>query len=99
MAVLGSLNIPYEQGELSLVASFPFGDLVTPFDTPTPDLLGTVIANRFPTPPAALGFLMDTALIPDIYEIGGLEGPYYAGGALAPSGDYLEPNIGQIWPR
>lgn len=53
--------------------------------------------NEFPTPPIAWGFATDLDL--ELYPIIGLEAPYQIIGAVYPESDYLEPTIGQIWPR
>lgn len=95
MAVHGTLNRPYEQLGVELIFS-PMPELVTPLEVPSPDNLGGVIANRFPTPPSAYGFLWDRDIELTVDLI---EGRLVAG-ALAPFSDYyLEPTTGQIWPR
>jgi hypothetical protein len=98
MATQGTpLVSPYELTTVDLVMALPFGDVNTPFEGVNPDGVdGVVRANAFPTPPIAWGFLTDVI---DSWEIEGIEAPYHVGGALAPGGTYLEPNIGQIWPR
>lgn len=55
--------------------------------------------NEFPTPPIAWGFCGGPE-IEDMWELGMLESPYIVmGGPLHPEGAYIEPIIGQIWPR
>jgi len=95
MAVHGTVNIPYEQLGADLLVT-PMPELVMPFEVSGPDSLGGVIANRFPTPPSAFGFLWDRDVE---LTIDGIEGRLVSG-ALAPFNDYyLEPTTGQIWPR
>lgn len=60
----------------------------------------TIIGNRFPTPPSAVGFLSR------LYEIenppvimSGLKAPYVIRGAMDVESPYIESNRGQIWPR
>jgi hypothetical protein len=74
-------------------------DLGTPYSGVAPDGLGNPITNRFPTPPSAVGFLTDVEgeEEPAWVISGGIAS--YLGGALAQEGPYLEPTIGQIWPR
>lgn len=99
MATIATTITPY-LGVIEHVDPKAYGDVITPFDTPTPDLLGAVTANRFPTPASAVGFTIDPFLnIGESIVVDGIEGPYTVAGALAPGGDYLEPHIGQIWPR
>ncbi len=100
MATVASTVSPFELDAIELVGPLPYGAAVTPYETPPPYRASAPIANRFPTPASAVGFLVDPLLELGIpIAIDGLEGPYVVGGALAPSGDYLEPNLGQIWPR
>jgi hypothetical protein len=78
---------------MALIAgcSQPYPDLTSVDAVPIP------ITNRFPVPVVAWGFGVDIedALGP----IQGLTPPYAIAGAVNPEALYLEPNIGQIWPR
>lgn len=100
MVVHGTLIVPWELTALELVEPAAYGDLVLPFEMmASPDtVLGTIFSNRFPTPAIAWGFLTDD---PDEeFAFDGLGSPHYImGGPLHPEGSYLEPTIGQIWPR
>lgn len=97
MAQFGPLNSPYIQGDTELVGAAPFGDLNTPYELDDPDGVDSTIANRFPTPPIVGAFL--TAVDGSVGDIEGVSNPYVIAGALLPEGGYLEPTIGQIWPR
>jgi hypothetical protein len=100
MATVGNTITPWSLTSVELMEALAFGDLVTPFDTPAPDLMSNFTANVFPTPASAVGFLLDPFLeLDETIRIDGLTHPYFVGGALAPEGYYLEPNVGQIWPR
>lgn len=60
----------------------------------------TRLTNRFPTPPIAWGFCGVPESEEDIWVIDGLDVPYLImGGPLHPEGAYVEPTLGQIWPR
>jgi hypothetical protein len=70
-------------------------DLSDPYSpAPAPGRLSAPIANEFPTPPSAWGFL---ASVDAQMEHDGVSGQY--GNAFHPEGTHLEPTIGQIWPR
>jgi len=66
--------------------------------TTVPSVLGTIRNNVFPTPPISWGVLTDLDIDP-VYSVTGLTAPYYLIGAVYPESPYLEPTIGQIWPR
>jgi len=76
----------------------PIGALI---DVPSASLSGVVslLKNRFPVPdplPLIHGYAID----PDEeLTFSGLVTPYHITSALHPEGSYLEPTIGQIWPR
>lgn len=105
MATQATLNQPFpDLISVSNVVGLPFRDLVTPYVmTAVSDFTvdSLIVAGRFPTPPAALGFLLD--IYNDegetVYLLDGLESPYTIGGAVFPESGFLEPTIGQIWPR
>lgn len=59
-------------------------------------LLQSPIAQRFPVPPSAFGFMADIA---EGWGIVGLSSPQFIASALQPEGVYSEPTTGQIWPR
>jgi hypothetical protein len=97
MAVQGNLITPYFV-EVNLLEPAAYGDLVTPFEMDDPiGIVGVNLTNRFPTPPVAWGFLVDVE--DAVGPIVGLSGRYTIIGAVYPESDYLEPTIGQIWPR
>lgn len=74
---------------MALIAS-----LNIPYTQADPDSISAPITNRFPTPPSAWGFMVsvDTGLAFD-----GVTAALT--GAVFPESIYLEPIIGQIWPR
>lgn len=100
MAVLGTLIEPYQLAAIDFISPIPVGNLVDPYEFVAVDLAGAPISNRFPTPPIAWGFLTDVDFEMITHESWGdpLPGGYISG-ALAPAGLFLEPTIGQIWPR
>jgi len=91
-----------------LVRALPFGGLIDDLFVTSPGdvegLVGNPLSNRFPTPAIAWGFLTEDPveneyLLPPDVDMA-LDPPYYIlGGPLHPEGSYLEPTIGQIWPR
>jgi len=98
MAVQGSLISPFELDAVELVGPAAYGDLITPYEGVNPDgVNGTIRTNIFPTPPVAWGFLTD--VLDAVGPIVGLSGRYFIIGAVYPESPYLEPNVGQIWPR
>lgn len=98
MVVIANAIAPYELGSLELVAAQPSAGLIDLYVmTAVDSVFGTIFANRFPTPPIAWGFLTDD---PDEeFAFDRLGPPYDIRGALFPETNYLEPRIGQIWPR
>lgn len=56
-----------------------------------------LISGRFSIPPSALGFITEGESVLGLKL--GLQTPYVIQGALDPESPYLEPTIGQIWPR
>lgn len=85
------------------LAGLPSGRLITPYvmTTAVDFTVDFIISGRFPTPAAALGFLIDVydEEGDPIYGVGGLASPYIFTGAVYPESDFLEPTQGQIWPR
>lgn len=97
MANQGNLAFPYELEIPELVLGAPDGFLVDDAEVVTSsDGVSAILSNRFPVPPTAGGFCVD---IDFGMETLGLSGPYLIVGALMPESGYLEPTIGQIWPR
>lgn len=94
MATIATLVSPTTVDSIDLLLPIPFKDLVTPYEITTIDAV-TTTPNRFPVPPTAWGFCTD----PD-EEWLPIVGPIsLINGAVSPEGPYLEPTIGQIWPR
>lgn len=92
MAEQGTLITPYIQGALELIAQLKLGNLITPWTSPVPDRITAQYGNRFPVPPVSFAFLVDVnPVIVDRASI--------ISGAVFPESSYLEPTIGQIWPR
>jgi len=98
MAVQGTpLKAPFIQGVLKKLEPAAYGNLITPF------VMGAVskmtsanYTNRFPTPPIVGAFLVD---VEEEMAFDRIMSPYTITGALFPESGYLEPNVGQIWPR
>jgi len=97
MAVHGTLNEPFVLDEVENISQIPMGDLVTPTDIGVPDLITALAPSRFPVPPTAWGFLTDILELEMAFSRVGP--PYVYTGLLYPESPYLEPTIGQIWPR
>lgn len=84
---------PYDT--LELVDRIPIGPLASPYELIEQTGITEILSNRFPVPPTAAGFVTDvpdedrksTGVVMTIIS------------ALSPAGSYLEPTIGQIWPR
>lgn len=69
-------------------------------DFPGVDRVSASRPQVLPLPAVVWGTANDMLLDMYIEEgIEGIEPPYYIMGALGPGGGYLEPTIGQIWPR
>lgn len=69
--------------------AFPMSvDVVEHTPLPTP--------GHFFFPPVAFSFLTN---VDDAWATDRVMSPYLLTGALLPEGAYLEPTIGQIWPR
>lgn len=100
MAIVAELNQPVTIDGLNLLEQIPVGGLtIGGWDGSINGLTGGAISNRFPTPPSAVGFLtLDPDEELDHIHIGATP-PYVIFGALAPRSDFLEPTLGQIWPR
>lgn len=81
------------------VAGIPIGALLDVDIVTTVQAIGAInFTSRFPTPPAAFGFLG----APDDDFAFSVMDPIATGtliGVLLPEGKYLEPTLGQIWPR
>lgn len=96
MANQGNLTFPYEVVTPDLLLGEPVGALVDVELVASPDGVTGTLTNRFPVPPTAGGFCVD---VDTGLDVSGLDGAHIIVGALLPEGDYLEPTIGQIWPR
>jgi hypothetical protein len=70
----------------------PLGEAGGPFEAT--EGITDYISFAFPTPPISWGVMSDSA---SETVIEGIE--MYFPNALHPPGEYLEPTIGQIWPR
>jgi len=98
MSVHGPLCEPYTVMTIESIEPMSYGDLVELFVMEIIEgVVGVPITNRFPTPPIAWGFLTDDP--EDEFVFDGLGPPYDIRGALFPESPFLEPTIGQIWPR
>lgn len=100
MTVIADLIQPVviDAGDQSFVQPLPMGGLVTVgWDGRQDGVVGVPIANRFPAPASAIAFLTDE---PDEeFEPVAGTAPYFINGALVPESSFLEPTLGQIWPR
>jgi len=85
--------LPYDS--LELVNRIPIGPLITPFELTEQPLISEFVPNRFPVPPTAAGFITDVE--DETRKMTGVTQTIVS--ALSPAGSYLEPTIGQIWPR
>lgn len=68
-----------------------------PVTVATVDSVPVPRISVFPVPPTAWGFATELDL--DLYPFIALGPPYQIIGAVYPESDFLEPTIGQIWPR
>jgi hypothetical protein len=103
MAQFGPMSTPVVITDLEFVAPLPsLGMLDTPFEAVAmPGIAGANRTNQFPVPPVAWGFLTlvtDEELNPP-YVVDGLQPNGVIVGALNPISPYIEPTVGQIWPR
>jgi len=104
MAVQGTLVQPFpDLITVANVVGLPSGKTITPYvmTTAIDFTVDTIIAGRFLTPAAALGFLADVYDEEGeaVYRLDKLASPYTLTGAVYPESDFLEPTQGQIWPR
>lgn len=101
MAEITTLTEPVTIEALDRLEQLPVGDLLDVTLLGDPDGVVSTVTNRFPTPPAGIAFLtgVDALIDAPIIPPGGLIAPYLIIGAVTPAGLYLEPTIGQIWPR
>jgi hypothetical protein len=68
--------------------------------SPADPVLAMLVTHRsvaFSLPPLALGFA--TEVEEAVSLLNRIGSPYYVNGAFSVEGQYLEPTIGQIWPR
>lgn len=84
---------------LDMVMGLPIGALVDDWPIVQYNYTGTLLGNRFPTPPSALSFLtqVEDPLGENLIDQKFASGVVLSG-ALAPAGTFLEPTRGQIWP-
>ena len=94
------LDQPYDIGDLFPgIPGIPVYPPITPYHQGEVTGIADILANRFPTPPQAVGFLTDPFFELDVsILVEGIVGNPISG-ALTAEGKYLEPTIGQIWPR
>lgn len=104
MAQFGPLGEPYVQGDPypdQLLPPIPQGGLIDV------ELVAAALGvdftkqNAFPSPPSAYGFLIDNDQLGLLFDAASVSVGVtaYLNGALQAEGSYLEPNLGQIWPR
>jgi hypothetical protein len=62
------------------------------------DSVPTPLAGALPLPRVTWGWVTTVEFVEE-YVIEGFIPPYYIMSALQPEGEYLEPTVGQIWPR
>lgn len=68
-------------------------------DFPGVDRISASQFQVLPLPAVVWGTAYDMPFDFLVERIEGIESPYYIMGAVSPGGGYLEPTIGQIWPR
>jgi hypothetical protein len=85
---------------IETVQPIPVGPLIdVEPETSVIGFTGTV-SSRFPVPPSAAAFLTGVdSMIDEPMRFDGLTSPYLIMGAVFPESGYLEPTLGQIWPR
>jgi len=98
MATQGTpLVTPFELTTIELLDDLLGTDLILPYEATSIDVVtGTNFSQRFPTPPVVGAFLVD---VENEMAFDGIGAPYIYIGVLYPESPYLEPTIGQIWPR
>jgi hypothetical protein len=98
MATQGTpLVTPYSPETIEAMDDLLGTDLIQPFEMVSTDVVaGGNFTNRFPTPPTVGSFLVD---VENEMPFDGIMAPYVYIGVLYPESPYLEPTIGQIWPR
>lgn len=98
MAQIATLTEPYLVTTFDFVAPLPYNKLTETFvvSSPLEGWVAPIVTNRFPTPPTAVAFL---GVVDFDMQIDGLGPPYSIIGAVYPETKYLEPTVGQIWPR
>ena len=100
MAQIADVNEPVTISAIETVEELPIGPLVDVGDVVSVEAFTSTVTNRFPVPPAAAAFLTDVdALVDEPLRFDHLMTPYVIYSALTPVSMYLEPTIGQIWPR
>jgi hypothetical protein len=100
MAQIANLVEPVTISAVEWFQPLPIGPLLDVDPVTSVSSVGSPIANRFPVPPSAAAFLTDVdALLDASLVFDGLTTPYIFTGALFPGSPFLEPTIGQIWPR
>jgi hypothetical protein len=100
MAQIATLTQPYTADTVEVIRGIPVAPLSMPFTFSGPvSGIASTISNRFPVPPTAAAFLtLVDALEYEPFALDLVFGnPIIA--ALTPESVYLEPTIGQIWPR
>jgi hypothetical protein len=100
MAQVGTIRDVATITSLEKLTPLSYGDFCTPFEMTLPNCISSVMSQRFPVPSIAWGFLAaveNSSVFPQWAFTRGP--PYFLGSALTPEASYLEPKIGQIWPR
>lgn len=77
---------------MALIAACSF-----PMEVVSVDQVPVPIAQRFPVPPYTWGVAKEVLYTEE--DDVGLAPPYYVPNAVLPEGLYMEPTLGQIWPR
>ena len=98
MATQGTpLVTPFSLAAIELLGDNLGTPLAIPFEMVSVNALsGTNFIQRFPTPPSVGSFLTDVEIEMAFDRI---QAPYVFTGAVYPESPFLEPTIGQIWPR
>jgi hypothetical protein len=100
MAAIGTLIEPATIDTVEQFQPLPIGPLIDVAPITSVSGASAPVANRFPVAPSAFAFLTGVdSLLDEPIVISGLMSPYFIVGAVYPQSDYLEPTLGQIWPR
>lgn len=99
MAQIANVTDPGTISAIEVVQPIPVGPLIDTYPITSVEGFTQIVSNRFPVPPSAAAFLTGVDEEGDLIVVAGLTSPYLLTGALFPGSIFLEPTLGQIWPR